>query len=1030
MADKAAPAEHDKKAVDQNQQHGHEAGAKSDPLDAARHQAYSKAESNLDKAAKKDTVALDAQPSDASKIDALRELRATVRSFKGDTKKPVDDAFKSALLTESTDKVVAEQQYIKALKSLDDASKAVDGDKNRLVNPADIEKANKVIRQEFGRFLHENGRNAEALAILKPVADNAPALVSSDRRFSSIYLNAVSGSFQEALTAQKQLQEAKANGTMNGAADLKALGADGKMSAIERLDEFRGVSSDKTVKEAVADIAAKNTLDGSAIGALVSVYKQDALSGKSLAELRAMPNQSPEMKKALELLNGRPENATFKDAVQQLNKEQLEIAALQKLTNDDPKLANTHLGDLRTVASVQQKYALAIDAADKLPESGMRSAGAELDRFNSQNRALANDLANQLHMRPQDTTTTALQDRAAKAQAELANPATTPERAAQIRSEADALEKLTNIRERQDSLSYLQHAPSLSRLLYADNMMANSTGEPNLKTAADAYRLVQEARNLDRAGEIATNPDFQRLVNSTTNELQKHVTPGAQQMLESMRQGMLLENGPNKDQAEAKMREAYELSKRLDFKKLGVDLANSHDPEAQKKLAATQFAAENVQENYARYLQSTGRSSEALSILSKMAGVSDSSSSTTFQKLYDRALNGGKDVEDQPRNHLDRAQSLLAKGENNAAFEEAQKAKESLKQFDFEQIKKNVEQMKKDQIDLAKEKADLDKQNLSDEERAKKTAELNTREQVLAASLGTEQGLLNLRDHVKYVEAYTNYANGDYGTAHQQLEQFQKDNPELAKNPEYKMAELLEETNKNWFERYYKTIALTAGVIAGGITTGVLMATGVLAPLGAVTGTVTAGLAGTLVGATASGGIRLAGGQQFDANLVFDSLKDGGTGAVTGFGFGSIAASIGAGARMTAIAEGLTIPAGTRYLPQMAVNFANTGIRSVPGLVNIGYQGGLVGAPLMATNVADQVRHGNYNPGDLTLAAGQGWLQGVGGASGFSALNVALNIGGPAYVEGRRLQAEESTQNRVNKIGAPMQISDEKFQGK
>lgn len=465
----------------------------------------------------------------------------------------------------------------------------------------------------------------------------------------------------------------------------------------------------------------------------------------------------------------------------------------------------------------------------------------------------------------------------------------------------DKAKQLMSLEVEYQELNQLRYAPSVVRLQYAD-ILASGMLNPNgadaaagkvpLSDATDAFHLVHSAGNADKTGEIRNTADYQNLNQITTNEFSTSQTERVQNMLGVLQQAQTAEKDGDKTKAETLYKSASDQANGVDVAFLIQNINNQRDPQIAQQMLAQVVSAETAREDYARFLIQQGRSAEALPLLTKVQGDVPQlvQNDQNFNNLMNQALDANKNgTSDDPSVHFNNIQQAIQKKDYNKAFDEVTKAKQSLANIDFDKVQKDVTSLQAQQTALQKKQADLEKDNtLSPDDKKNQETLVKQDMAVNQAYLQAEQQKLDAKDQVTYLEGYVDYLRQDNKGAYTAFQQFQKDNPDLAKQPDYHLDELLKATKPPGFWDKWKGVLIGGAAVLAGLGAAALTIWSgpgaAIAGLGAGAA-VTAALTGTaalgaaaIAGAGVYTGLHAASGDKVSWQTAFDGAKLGLTG--------------------------------------------------------------------------------------------------------------------------------------------------------
>ena len=345
-------------------------------------------------------------------------------------------------------------------------------------------------------------------------------------------------------------------------------------------------------------------------------------------------------------------------------------------------------------------------------------------------------------------------------------------------------QKLYQLESQYEELNQLRISPSVLRLQYADALasgMLNSDGAGAAKgsvpisDAMDAFKLVHQAGALDKTGDVRNTPDYQALLAVTNNEYGQTQSQRVVQMIDASKKATELEGKGDIKGADEAQKQAMQLADSADIFVLHQQSGQPERYEHQKADDVDLVGIETARENYASFLLRQGRPSEALPLLTKIQGqVPDLvQNDQNFNQLMNWSVSGQKTEGDSPYAHLNNLQDAINKKDYSTAFKEAGAAQTAVNGMDMTTVQKDVDALKQQQADLQKQKDALDKNTaLADDDKKSQQALLQQQIAVNAAHVENGAEKLNLPGHIKYLQGYTAYLQGDNDGAHGYFEQF------------------------------------------------------------------------------------------------------------------------------------------------------------------------------------------------------------------------------------------------------------------
>ncbi|HEY9774911.1 MAG TPA: hypothetical protein V6C81_14200 [Planktothrix sp.] len=673
-----------------------------------------------------------------------------------------------------------------------------------------------------------------------------------------------------------------------------------------------------------------------------------------------------------------------------------ELQQLMSKNLPDTATVNDGTGD-KTVAdlrkqlqlSIRDQFSTGIGQADAIKQDGSDdSINGALTKFRQDPNgdAKRQSLANEFHLDPANMN---MQDVQALQQQQGLT--------AQQKQDAKTLLSLES---QFEELNQMAIAPSVLRMQYANALaqgMLNpdaagaKNGDVPLSDAMDAYKLVHQAGVLDKTGDVRNTPEYQALQKGVDTEYGQSQSQRAVQMIQACQQATELEGKGDTKGAEDAYKKAMQSADGVDLSYFINNIANQTDVNIKKQMLSTIVGVETTREKYAGFLLRQGRPSEALPLLSKIQGqVPDLvRNDQGFNELLNWALSGQKTEGDSPYPHLNNIDDAMKKKDYATAFKEAQAAQTAVSGMDMTAVQKDVDALKQQQTDLKAQQDTLAKDaSLSDDAKTTQANLLKQQIGVNAAMLDMEQKKLNLPGHVKYLQGYTAYLQGQNDAAHGFFEDFKKNYPDLASQPEYNIDAALKATeHKGWLRRNIGWVAPVAGFAAalGAAALTIWSGPGAFAAGAAAFGATEATLGGAaLLGTAAAVGIGT-GTLAYVGTTAVSGEKVTGKTWLEGAGWATLGAS-------TVVAPGLAGELGVTLgiLPSADAVATTVGGKIAMGAIT----GAIVSVPHAGIDFADNIA---YN-GDSVGGASWKFVKeaGIGTATGGLSGRFGMSMGNVA----------------------------------
>jgi hypothetical protein len=466
---------------------------------------------------------------------------------------------------------------------------------------------------------------------------------------------------------------------------------------------------------------------------------------------------------------------------------------------------------------------------------------------------------------------------------------------------ADLL-KLSQLQQEGDGWNMLSASPSVTRMMYANFLQMGALDDPDkpgytpADNATSAFQLSREAGRLDKGNAVMGGyADEITQINQRFDELQ---TDRGRAVLEQITAATKATTPEDKEKAYQK---AMEIAKGIDIPFLtGLlnDPRNAQNIDVKKGLLAQIVIVDNAAVEYGKFLSDQGKYDKATPLLLKaMSDFPDLfANDPSFNKALTVCMNGKDNLDKNPQVEL----AAFNKSMQDSKYDDAAKHLAATKKIAQDELAV----MQKDQQGIAAERTqiqakitalDTDTQHTDDEKKAEK-ARL---QQELAGFDQFDAGVKakqNLVGHCTYLEAYLDYVNGNNEASRNAIADFKQNYPDLAKSPDYKLAELEDEVRDrgmigNFIHRnkanIVKYLCVGAGVIAGVAAAAATfyLGPGALVAGGAAGVAVTAGLA--LAIGTGAGALSYVGASKLAPGAIegLDKLTSGDGTAAAGRAF-------------------------------------------------------------------------------------------------------------------------------------------------
>jgi len=558
---------------------------------------------------------------------------------------------------------------------------------------------------------------------------------------------------------------------------------------------------------------------------------------------------------------------------------ELKADADKHLKDTDKVTYTDETGQQRTVdwktrreklqAIINDESTAAVHAADALKQTGPGSVAEKIQAFMKDQEPERIRLATKYGYDPKNLDEQGLTDRIATMDQN------DPKRA--------DLQRLAQLQQDGDTLHMLSAAPSVTRMEFANYLALGALDNPDkpgftpADNATSAFQLSREAGRLDKGNAVMGGYGTEiAQINQRFDELQTDRSRAVLQELD------VATKATTPDAKDAAYQKAMELAKGIDVTFLtGLlqDPRNAQNADVRKGLLAQIITVDNAAVEYGKFLSDQGKYDKAAPLLVK--AMSDFpevfSNDPSFNKALSLCMNGKDNLTKNPAVEL----ASFNKSMQDSKYDDAAKHLADAKKIAQDELAI----MQKDQAAMAPQRAAiqaqidaLDKDTLhTDDEKKASKARLQQELAGFDQFDGMAKGKQVLVGHCTYLEAYLAYVNGNNEQARAAIADFKTNYPDLAKAPDYKLADLEDEVRDrgaigNFIHRNKQSIikfmCVGAGVLAGIAAAAATFYTGpgALVAGGAAGTAVTAGLALAL--GAGAGAVFYAGASKLTPALV------------------------------------------------------------------------------------------------------------------------------------------------------------------
>jgi hypothetical protein len=504
-------------------------------------------------------------------------------------------------------------------------------------------------------------------------------------------------------------------------------------------------------------------------------------------------------------------------------------------------------------AIVHDESVLAMNVADSLKQTGPDSVAEKIAAFMKDQEPERVRLATQFGYDPKNVDEQAL--------------ATKLSTMDQNDPQYAALAKLSQLQQDGDTLHMLSAAPSVARMAYANYLQMGALDNPDKPgfTAADnatsAFQLSRESARLDKGNAVmgAYGDEIAR-INQRFEELQTDRCRAVSQEIEAA------SKATTPDAKDKAYQQAMELAKGIDVTFLtGLlkDPRNAQNDSVRAGLIAQIVTVDNAAAEYGKFLSDQGKYDQAAPLLVKaMADFPELfQNDPSFNKAMNVCMVGKDNVDKNPAVEL----TAFNKSMSDSKYTDAAAhlaATKKIAQDELAVMQKDQQAMATQRTAIQAQIAALDKDTLHNDDE-KNATKLRLQQELASfdAFDANAKQKQNLVGHCTYLEGYLAYVNGDNAAARTAIADFKNNYPDLAKSPDYKLADLEDEIRDrgaigNFIHRnkanIIKYVCIGAGVVAGiaAAAATFYLGPGALVAGGAAGAAVTAGVA-VLMGAGA-----------------------------------------------------------------------------------------------------------------------------------------------------------------------------------